>query len=184
MAVQAAPGCLNCLTRSVLSWSLEHVGVAALLAVIDAEGVAGEDALQARVLLEPLESASLPPCRVRACRRCAGSCRTAAGSSCPTRPGRSCPRSARTTRKTVSCASCLRSLMFINRASTPAVAAAVTRIVAQVEPAGRGHAAERAVVSVHRSWDLSSRLARRAVADRGVAADAARHRVRRVGPCP
>ena len=93
---------------------VEHVGVAALLAEVRGEGVAGPHRLEARVLLEPRlrddrarigvgrACAAPPRCRRSACaagRRCAGSRRTGAGSSCPRPPGPRSRRSSSTTRK-------------------------------------------------------------------------------------
>ena len=78
---------------------VEHVGVAAALAEVERERVAGEHALQPRVRLEPLTSRQRLAAAVAACascRPCAGSRRTGAGSSCPTAPDRSCPRRPRT----------------------------------------------------------------------------------------
>jgi hypothetical protein len=52
VAVQAGAGLLHLVDALGLLLVREHVGVPALLAVVEAEGVAGEDALEARVSLE------------------------------------------------------------------------------------------------------------------------------------
>ena len=66
----------------------EHVGVAALFAIVDAQRRS-----RRRCVRQPgrYRDAGTPRCRRSGCGRCppcAGSCRTGAGSSCPTRPGR------------------------------------------------------------------------------------------------
>ena len=110
VAVDAGAGLLGRLLALGERLVVEHVGVAALLAEVHREGVAGPHRLQARILLEPRlrddrardrpasACAARPRCRRSACaagRPCAGSRRTAAGSSCPRWRDRRSRRSAR-----------------------------------------------------------------------------------------
>ncbi len=69
----------------------EHVGVAAPVAVVDRERVAGEQALEPRIAFDPPSRARPEPpyCVCGRVRRCAGNRRTGAPSSCPTAPNRS-----------------------------------------------------------------------------------------------
>ena len=113
VAVQARARLLGDLLPLGERLVVEHVRVAALLAEVLREGVAGPHRPQPRVLLEPRlrdDRARIgrgrrvrhaPRCRRSACaagRRCAGSRRTGAGSSCPRSPGRRSCRSSSTTR--------------------------------------------------------------------------------------
>ena len=95
VAVQAGARLLELLDALGVVLVLEHEGVAAALAVVHAERIAGEDALAAG---GPRPAWTSPRCR-RAAARCSRRALVAvvlrAGSSCPTRPGRWCPRSAR-----------------------------------------------------------------------------------------
>ena len=113
VAVQAGAGLLADLLALGERLVVEHVGVAALLAEIHRERVAGPHGLQPRILLEPRlrddrawvglgrRARHALRCRRSACapdRRCACSRRTGTESSCPRRPGPRCRRSSSTTR--------------------------------------------------------------------------------------
>ena len=185
VAVQAGARLLRDLLPLGVGLVVEHVGVAALLAEILRERVAGPHRLQARVLLEPATgrrpSAGRPPsacaarprCRRSACapgRPCAGTRRTAAGSSCPRSAGSSVSSVSSTTRKNGFRASCLRSKMLTSRAVTPAATSAATTSASSAPRPCRDR--DRTLSSWTTS--LAGRCGRGQVrmADRAVAADA------------
>ena len=133
VAVHARAGLLRRLLALGERLVVEHVGVAALLAEIHRERVAGPHRLQPRIFLEARlrdnrsrigaasACAERPRCRRSACatcRPCACSRRTAAGSSCPRPRDRPSRRSGRRRGRTGFRASCWRWKMLTSNAAT------------------------------------------------------------------
>ena len=176
MALQARAGLLLLGHAARLLLVEERVGVAAPVAVVDGEGVAGEDAPEPRIPVELLlgragvAGAEAAPAvlRRRRQRRLEVASRTRAASSGP-RPSGPCVSSVTSTRRTNGWrASCLRSKMLVSSASSSTVRPATASEAQQHQQPGPSRTSRR------RSCRLPRRdpLSRRAMSGAGVAVQA------------